>query len=135
MSSEGREQRRMWTHTNSLGHVACANDGSFCVVGSGDQTAKVLTTDAAFRRDIYRDGGVVRDVKFARDSQSLMMACEDGGIRDWNTADGRAREVAPAVGKPAIAFAVNPITDAIAVSGMMREHRVAGGSLIVDRHC
>ena len=125
MSPEGREQRLMWTHANSFGHVACATDGSFCVIGSGDGTAKVLTTDTTFRRDIYWDGGVVRDVEFTRDSQSLMMACEDGSVHSWNVGDGTAVEVVPAVGKPAISLAVNPVTGAVAVCGMMRELRVA----------
>jgi eukaryotic-like serine/threonine-protein kinase len=125
MPAKGQEQRLMWTHANSFGHVACAADGSFCVIGSGDGTAKVLTTDATFRRDIYWDGGVVRDVEFTRDSQSVMMACEDGSVRSWNIGDGTAAEVAPAVGKPAISLAVNPVTGAVAVCGMMRELRVA----------
>ncbi|MCP4783098.1 MAG: hypothetical protein GY878_06065 [Fuerstiella sp.] len=125
MPSDGKEHRLMWTHANSFGYVACAADGSFAVVGGGDGTAKVLNTDATFRRDIYwRDGGVVRDVAFTRDSQALMMACEDGSVQSWNLTDGNTIETVSAVGKPAIALATNPMTGAVAVCGMMRELRV-----------
>ncbi|HIF01380.1 MAG TPA: hypothetical protein EYG03_21385 [Planctomycetes bacterium] len=125
MSPEDRERRLMWTHANSFGHIACATDGSFCVVGGGDGTAKVLSTDATLRRDIYWGGGIVRDVAFTRDSQSLMMACEDGSVQSWNLSDGTATEVVPGADKPATSLAVDSVTGSVVVCGMMRELQVA----------
>lgn len=119
LGPDRRRMRQLPTHALSHGVLAKSRDETLLVVGSGDGTVKLLSTERLRVPTVMWHDTNVWDVKFFGGSDRVLTSDNDGQIHLWDISSGESTALCEASGRPVLALEVRRQPATVFATGMI----------------